>query len=63
MVSLLATTTRPVHAEKLMRRLTAHRVAAVQAELLKRSDVALAAITAQLAVKLTSGAFGEATTP
>jgi ParB family chromosome partitioning protein len=35
-----------------MRRLTAHRVAAVQAELMERPDVALAAITAHLAVKL-----------
>jgi ParB family chromosome partitioning protein len=43
---------RPVHSEKLMRRLTAHRVAAVQAELIARPDVALVAITAQLAQKL-----------
>ena len=35
-----------------MRSLSAHRVAAIQAELLLRPDVALAAITAQLAVKL-----------
>ncbi|MES2089148.1 MAG: chromosome partitioning protein ParB, partial [Pseudomonadota bacterium] len=44
--------TRPVHSDKLMRRLTAHRVAAVQAELIARPDVALVAITAQLAQKL-----------
>ena len=35
-----------------MRRLTAHRVAAVQAELIDRPDVALAALTAQLAQKV-----------
>jgi ParB family chromosome partitioning protein len=43
---------RPVHSDKLMRRLTAHRVAAVQAELIARPDVALVALTAQLAQKL-----------
>lgn len=52
LVSLPAPKTRPVHSEKLMRRLTAHRVAAVQAELLARPDVALVAITAHLAGKL-----------
>ena len=52
LVSLPSPKTRPVHSDKLMRRLTAHRVAAVQAELIDRPDVALAAITAQLAVKL-----------
>ena len=51
-VSLPSPKTRPVHSDKLMRRLTAHRVAAVQAELLARPDVALVAITAQLAQKL-----------
>ncbi|MDZ7855745.1 hypothetical protein [Sphaerotilus sp.] len=49
LVSLPSAKTRPVHSEKLMRRLTAHRVAAVQAELLARPDVALAAVTAHLA--------------
>jgi ParB family chromosome partitioning protein len=49
LVSLPSAKTRPVHSEKLTRRLTAHRVAAVQAELTTRPDVALAAITAQLA--------------
>lgn len=48
LVSLPSVKTRPVHSEKLMRRLTAHRVAAVQAELVARPDVALAAITAHL---------------
>jgi ParB family chromosome partitioning protein len=52
MVSLPSPKTRPVHSDKLMRRLTAHRVAAVQAELIARPDVALVAITAQLAQKL-----------
>lgn len=48
-VSMPSAKTRPVHSEKLTRRLTAHRVAAVQAELTARPDVALAALTAQLA--------------
>jgi ParB family chromosome partitioning protein len=52
LVSLPAPKTRPVHSEKLMRRLTAHRVAAVQAELLTRPDVALVSITAHLAGRL-----------
>jgi len=37
---------------KLMRRLTAHRVAAIQAELLDRPEVALAALTTHLTLKL-----------
>ena len=57
LVSLPAMNTRPVHSEKLMRRLTAHRVAAIQAELMFRPDVALAAITAQLAIKLIKDGF------
>ncbi len=52
LVSLPKGGARPLHSEKLMRSLTAHRVAAIQAELLTRPDVALAAITAHLAVKL-----------
>lgn len=52
LVSLPSPKTRPVHSEKLVRSLTAHRVAAVQAELLDRPDVALAAITAHLAQKI-----------
>lgn len=43
---------RSVHSERLMRNLTAHRVAAIQAELLSRPDVALAVLTAQMAGKL-----------
>ncbi len=43
---------RPVHSEKLMRRLTAHRVAAIQAELLDSPEVAMAALTTHLALKL-----------
>lgn len=49
LVSLPSAKTRPVHSEKLTRRLTAHRVAAIQAELTARPDVTLAALTAQLA--------------
>jgi len=56
-VTLPAPNTRPLHSEKLMRRLTAHRVAAVQAELIDRPDVALAALTAHLAVKLMKDGF------
>lgn len=52
LVSLPKGGARAVHSEKLMRSLTAHRVAAIQAELLLRPDVALAALTAHLAVKL-----------
>ncbi len=52
LVCLPAPKTRPIHSDKLMRRLTAHRVAAVQAELIDRPDVALAALTAQLAQKV-----------
>ena len=52
LVSLPSPKTRPVHSEMLMRRLTAHRVAAVQAELMARPDVALVTITAHLAGKL-----------
>ncbi len=52
LVSLPAAKTRPIHSERLVRSLTAHRVAAIQAELLSRPDVAIAALTAQLAAKL-----------
>ena len=51
-VSMPAAKTRPVHSDKLMRQLTAHRVAAVQAELIDRPDLALAAITAHLVQKI-----------
>jgi len=57
LVSLPKGGSRAVHSEKLMRSLTAHRVAAIQAELLLRPDVALAAITAQLACKLFKDGF------
>ena len=56
-VTLPAPVTRPLHSEKLVRRLTAHRVAAVQAELIDHPDVALAALTAHLAVKLMKDGF------
>lgn len=52
LLSLPTAKPRPVHSERLVRALTAHRVAAIQAELLSRADVALAALTAQLASKL-----------
>lgn len=52
LVSLPTPKTRPVHSERLMRSLSAHRVAAIQAELLARPDVAIAVLTAQLASKL-----------
>jgi len=57
LVSLPKGGARAVHSEKLMRSLTAHRVAAVQAELLLRPDVALAALTAHLAAKLLKDGF------
>jgi ParB family chromosome partitioning protein len=57
LVSLPKRGARAVHPEKLMRSLTAHRVAAIQAELLLRPDVALAALTAHLAVKLLKDGF------
>ena len=50
--SAAVATARPVHSEKLMRRLTAHRVAAIQTELLDRPEVALAALTTHLTLKL-----------
>mmetsp|Transcript_76664 Transcript_76664/g.212354 ORF Transcript_76664/g.212354 Transcript_76664/m.212354 type:complete len:680 (-) Transcript_76664:1368-3407(-) len=57
LVSLPKGGARAVHSEKLMRSLTAHRVAAIQAELLLRPDVALAALTAHLAAKLLQDGF------
>lgn len=57
LVSLPKGGARAVHSEKLMRSLTAHRVAAIQAELLMRPDVALAALTAHLAIKLLQDGF------
>lgn len=42
---------RPTHSERLMRRLTAHRVAAIQASLTLQPQVAIAALTSQLAMK------------
>lgn len=52
LASLPAAKTRAVHSEKLVRYLTAHRLAAIQAELLDRFDVALAVLTAQMAKEL-----------
>ncbi|MDO9092312.1 MAG: ParB/RepB/Spo0J family partition protein [Rubrivivax sp.] len=50
--SAAGATARPVHSERLVRRLTAHRVAAIQAELLDRPEVAMAALTTHLTLKL-----------
>lgn len=57
LVSLPKGGARAAHSEKLMRSLTAHRVAAIQAEMLLRPDVALAALTAHLAAKLLKDGF------
>ena len=57
LVSLRKGGTRAVHSEGLIRSLTAYCVAVIQAELLLRPDVALAAITAQLAGKLLKDGF------
>ncbi len=57
LVSLPTPKTRPVHSERLVRSLSAHRVAAIQAELLGRPDVAIAVLTAQLASKLLTDGY------
>jgi ParB family chromosome partitioning protein len=44
----------PVHSEKLTRMLTAHRTAAIQAELMNRSEVALAALVHRMALQVFS---------
>jgi ParB family chromosome partitioning protein len=43
---------KPVHSEKLTRMLTAHRTAAIQAELMNRPEVALAALVHRLALQV-----------
>ncbi|WP_040851029.1 ParB/RepB/Spo0J family partition protein [Nitrosospira lacus] len=43
---------RPVHSEKLTRMLTAHRSAAIQAEIMNRPEIALAALVHQLALQV-----------
>lgn len=43
---------KPVHSEKLTRMLTAHRTAAIQAELMNRPEVALAALVHRLAMQV-----------
>jgi ParB family chromosome partitioning protein len=45
-------TSKPVHSEKLTRMLTAHRTAAIQAELMNRPEVALAALVHRLALQV-----------
>lgn len=47
----------PVHSEKLTRMLTAHRTAAIQAELMNRPDVALAALVHRLALQVFSSGY------
>lgn len=46
-----------VHSDKLTRRLTAHRIAGIQAQMLERPDVALAVLVAHLAASLLRGPF------
>jgi ParB family chromosome partitioning protein len=43
---------KPVHSEKLTRMLTAHRTAAIQAEIMNQPEVALAALVHQLALQV-----------
>lgn len=43
---------KPVHSEKLTRMLTAHRSAAIQAEIMNRPEIALAALVHQLALQV-----------
>ena len=43
---------KPVHSERLTRMLSAHRTAAIQASMVNRADVALAAVVSQLAERL-----------
>ena len=45
---------KPVHSEKLTRMLTAHRTAAIQAEIANKPDVALAALVHQLVLRVFS---------
>ncbi len=50
-------TSKPVHSEKLTRMLTAHRTAAIQAELMNRPEVALAALAHRLALQVFSNGY------
>ena len=47
----------PVHSEKLTRMLTAHRTAAIQAELMNRPEVALAALVHRMALQVLGGGY------
>ena len=47
----------PVHSEKLTRMLTAHRTAAIQAELMNRPEVALAALVHRMALQVFSKGY------
>lgn len=48
---------KPVHSEKLTRMLTAHRTAAIQAQMMKRPEVALAALVHRLALQIFSTGY------
>jgi ParB family chromosome partitioning protein len=50
-------TPKPVHSEKLTRMLTAHRTAAIQAELMNRPEVALAALAHRLVLQVFGGGY------
>ncbi|MDR8394803.1 ParB/Srx family N-terminal domain-containing protein [Paraburkholderia sp. USG1] len=62
-VSAKAPKIRPVHSAKLCQRLTAHRTAAVQAELVAQPSVALAALLHQLVPKAFPDHFGHTAAP
>lgn len=53
---------KPVHSEKLTRMLTAHRTAAIQAELMNRPEVALAALVHRLALQVVGNRYGSGRT-
>ncbi|KIO48661.1 ParB/RepB/Spo0J family partition protein [Nitrosospira sp. NpAV] len=49
--------TKPVHSEKLTRMLTAHRSAAIQAQIMNRPEIALAALVHRLALQVFSNGY------
>ena len=50
-------TAKPVHSEKLTRMLTAHRSAAIQAEIMNRPEIALAALVHRLALQVFGSSY------
>ncbi|MDN8069012.1 MULTISPECIES: ParB/RepB/Spo0J family partition protein [Burkholderia cepacia complex] len=62
-VSAQAPKVRPIHSAKLCQRLTAHRTAAIHAELVAQPTVALAALLHYLVPKALPEHFGRASTP